>query len=199
MLVARLQTQRAAAAARGLQTAELDRQLRNARDDLQVTEAFRDRGMLEIDPGEEQATIAPWLKGPVEKVAKNPDLLFYKLKTNAYKFSWMLIPLSVPFMWLLFPLSRRYRLYDHTVFVTYSLTFLSMAAILLTFLKLLGLNGPAALLPLIIPLAHLFRQLRGAYGLSVWSALWRTFALAALACVAAALFFLMLLALGVLG
>jgi hypothetical protein len=61
----------------------------------------------------------------------------------------------------------------------------------------MGLNGPVALLPLLIPLAHLYRQLRGAYQLSVPSALWRTVALAVLACVAAALFFLMLVALGV--
>jgi uncharacterized membrane protein len=74
-----------------------------------------------------------------------------------------------------------------------------MAAIGLTFLKLLGLNGPAALLPLLIPLAHLYRQLRGAYQLSAFSALWRTFALAVSACLAGALFFTMLLALGVLG
>ena len=46
--------------------------------------------------------------------AKNPELVFYKLKTNAYKFSWALIPISVPFVWLLFPFSRRFRLYDHT-------------------------------------------------------------------------------------
>ena len=53
----------------------------------------------------------------------------YKLKTNAYKFSWLLIPLSVPFVWLLFPFSRRFRLYDHTVFVTYSLCFMSLLVV----------------------------------------------------------------------
>ena len=29
-------------------------------------------------------------------------------------------------MWLLFPFSRRFRLYDHTVFVTYSLCFMML-------------------------------------------------------------------------
>ena len=64
---------------------------------------------------------------PVSKAARNPELLLYKLKNNAYKFSWALIPLSVPFVWLLFPFSRRFRLYDHMVFVTYSLAFMTLA------------------------------------------------------------------------
>ena len=50
-------------------------------------------------------------------------------KTNAYKFSWALIPISVPFVWLLFPFSRRFRLYDHTVFVTYSLCFMTLLVV----------------------------------------------------------------------
>ena len=143
-----------------------------------------------------------WLAEPYRKAKANPSLLGYKLRSNAYKFSWVTIPIMVPFVWLLFLHRRRYRgykAYDHIVFVTYSLSFLSMAAILLTFLKLLGLNGPAALLPLLVPFTHLFRQLRGAYELSVWSALWRTFVLAVLACVAAGLFFSMLLVFGMLG
>ncbi len=46
--------------------------------------------------------------------------------------SWLLIPLSLPFMWLLFPFSRRFRLYDHVVFVTYSLGFMTLLVALLT-------------------------------------------------------------------
>jgi len=137
-----------------------------------------------------------------QKAKRNRSLLAYKVQTSAYKYSWALIPLIVPFVWLLFLNRKRYRkykLYDHMVFVTYSLSFLSIAAIVLTFLKLIGLSGPLALLALLAPLIHLFRQLSGAYGLSIWSALWRTFVLAAFACVAAGLFFFMLLALGVLG
>ena len=62
----------------------------------------------------------------LENAKNNPELVFYKLKTNAYKFSWALIPISVPFVWLLFPFSRRFRLYDHIVFVTYSLCFMML-------------------------------------------------------------------------
>jgi hypothetical protein len=50
-----------------------------------------------------------------------------------------------------------------------------------------------------VPPIHMYRQLRGAYQLSRWSALWRTFALINFAFIAAGLFFTGLLALGVLG
>ena len=56
-------------------------------------------------------------------------LVVTNVQDAASKFSWLLIPLSVPFLWLLFPFSRRYRLYDHTVFVTYSLSFMMMLVI----------------------------------------------------------------------
>ena len=65
----------------------------------------------------------------IRKAKENPALLAYKLQTNAYKFSWALIPISVPFVWLLFLHRRRYRrykAYDHIVFVTYSIAFMSL-------------------------------------------------------------------------
>jgi hypothetical protein len=143
-----------------------------------------------------------WLDDSYARAKRNPKLLSYKLQSSAYKFSWALIPLMVPFLWLLFLHRRRYRrykLYDHTVFVTYSLAFLSLWAIVLTLLKLAGLNGPVVLIPLLVPLAHLYRQLRGAYELSWWSALWRTLLLVIFAFIAGGLFFMLLLAMGVLG
>ncbi len=72
--------------------------------------------------------VGEWLKGVFEKAKANPGLLLYKLQTNAYKLSWLLIPLSLPFMWLLFPFSRRFKMYDHTVVVTYSIAFMTMLA-----------------------------------------------------------------------
>jgi len=196
-LIAKLEAQRTTAVARKLPTAEIDRKLRGARDDLQVTEAFRDDRVLKLDSKEERASIAPWLRGPIEKVAKNPDLLFFKLKTNAYKFSWMLIPLSVPFMWLLFPFSRRFRLYDHTVFVTYSLCFMTLLAILAAALMRAGMVNVAGLLWLIPPV-HIYRQLKGAYGLSRTGALWRTAALVFVIATTTSLFLLALVTLGIL-
>lgn len=83
------------------------------------------------------------------KAKQNPSLLAYRLQSNAYKYSWALIPISVPLVWLLFLHRRRYReryrAYHHAVFVTYSIAFMSFAAIGYTFLKLLGMNGTLAL------------------------------------------------------
>ena len=139
----------------------------------------------------------------VEKASKNRSLLFYKLQTNAYKFSWALIPISVPFVWLLFLHRRRYRqyrAYDHVVFVTYSIAFMSLGYIALTLLRPLGASSTIAGLAIAFgPPIHMYRQLRGAYQLSPFSALWRTFLLINFAFIAAGLFFMLLVALGVLG
>ena len=43
----------------------------------------------------------------LKKFNENPGLALYKLQSNGYKFSWLLIPLSVPFVWLLFFWTRR--------------------------------------------------------------------------------------------
>lgn len=123
----------------------------------------------------------------IERVRANPQLAIYKLQTNAYKFSWMLIPLSVPFVWLLFPFSRRYAGYDHTVFATYSITFMIALAAAASLLIFYGWGGLGGLLLLYAPL-HMYRQLRGAYDLGRWGALWRMLALSLFAWIAIGLF-----------
>ncbi len=40
----------------------------------------------------------PWIQTAVKKWRMNPGLMLYKLQTNFYKFSWLLIPLSIPFV-----------------------------------------------------------------------------------------------------
>jgi hypothetical protein len=128
------------------------------------------------------------------EAAKNPELLFYKLKTNAYKFSWALIPISVPFVWLLFPFSRRFRLYDHTVFVTYSLCFMML---LLAASSIVGLVSESiASLAWFVPPIHMYRQLRGTYALGKGAAIWRTALLTIFAFIAISLFASLLFALG---
>ena len=122
-----------------------------------------------------------------QKAQDNPQLLIYKLQTNAYKFAWLLIPLSAPFVWLLFPFQRRFRLYDHTVFVTYSIAFmLSLVGIasLSAYFNAAGLIAP---LLLYAPF-HLYRQLRGTYELSRFGALWRMLALSIFSWIAILLF-----------
>ncbi|MGV3579689.1 DUF3667 domain-containing protein [Brevundimonas sp.] len=106
----------------------------------------------------------------------NPDLAVYKFQQTTYKFAWLLVPFSIPFMWLLFVWKRGFTLYDHGVFVLYSLTFMSILFLVLGvlgrmngwFAGVLGTIGTFA-----VPV-HMFAQLKGAYSLSIWSALWRT-------------------------
>ena len=115
----------------------------------------------------------------VEKVRhklRNPDLLLYKIQQTAYKFSFLLIPLSIPFVALLFLWRRGVTLYDHGVFVLYSLTAMSVLMMILSILGAIwsgfGLLGVLAI-TLGVP-AHMFAQLKGAYQLSWFSAAWRT-------------------------
>ncbi|HEX8485217.1 DUF3667 domain-containing protein [Sphingomonas sp.] len=114
-------------------------------------------------------------RNAIQKFKGNPGLMLYKLQSSAYKYSWALIPLSTPFVALLFLWRRRFGLYDHAIFITYSLAFMMLLVIALTLAGAAGLSGGWIALPaLLIPPAHMFAQLRGAYGLSTFSALWRT-------------------------
>jgi hypothetical protein len=143
-------------------------------------------------------TGVPWLdKTLLEKWKKNPGLMLYKLQSNGYKFSWLLIPLSVPFLWLMFAWRRQYKAYDHAIFVTYSLSFMSLLFIVMSLISVIPEGGGwAAMLFFIAAPLHLYKQLRYAYGLSRFSALWRFAAL--LFCVQIVLV-LFALILGVLG
>ena len=136
----------------------------------------------------------------LEKATENPSLLVYKLQSNAYKFSWALIPISVPFVWLMFLWRRRYRVYDHTVFVTYSLAFMTLLVVALSLIRpIVGTDVIAVLVLTFWPPIHMYKQLKYAYGLRRFSAAWRTFILLWFAAIAASLYFLMLLTIGALG
>ncbi len=111
----------------------------------------------------------------VNQASKNPALVFYKIKSSAYKFSWALIPVSVPFLWLLFFWRRDLPLYDHTVFVTYSLCFMTLWAVILALLSLIGLpTGLIVAAACGAPVFHLYRQMKGAYLLGPRGAIVRT-------------------------
>ena len=132
-----------------------------------------------------------------EKWRKNPGLMLYKLQSNSYKFSWLLIPLSLPFVWLLFAWRREFKAYDHAVFVTYSLSFMSLMFIALSLLAKagVGLGWLFTIFATIAPL-HIYRQLKQAYGLSTWSTIWRLVVLLFAIFVVIALFLQILLFLG---
>ena len=137
----------------------------------------------------------------IKKLNDNPALALYKVQTNAYKFSWALIPISVPFVWLLFLHRRRYRqygAYDHTVFVTYSIAFMSLALVVMAVLTPIPGLGWLGVAIFAVPPIHMYRQLRGAYSLSRWSAGWRTVALLLMTLATITIFLILLLALGIL-
>lgn len=136
----------------------------------------------------------------IEKASKNPGLALYKLQANSYKFSWLLIPLSVPFVWMMFAWKRQYHAYDHAVFVTYSLAFMSLLFIVLTILGAIGV--PMQMLAaagILIPPFHIYRQLRGAYRLGRASALARTVVMLLFVQIIATLFLTLVLGLGLVG
>lgn len=169
--------------------------------ELKVLNSMIDTGTARAGAAENlefDATGIAWLdQGIVSKWKKNPSLMLYKLQANGYKFSWLLIPLSIPFVWLLFAWRRQYRGYDHAVFVTYSLAFMSLLFIAASLVSVspLGAGWAAALLTIGAPL-HLYKQLRYAYGLTRFSALWRFCVLLVCILIVQTLFLQALLVLG---
>lgn len=209
-----LEAERRSRAAAGQPTTEIDIELRIARNALALADRLGTQGpeTAVVAAGQTERgtrgrltigrTGVEAIDRALAKAAANPDLLLYKLQNNAYKFSWLLIPLSVPLVWALFLHRRRYRqfrAYDHTVFVTYSIAFMTLGLVALTFLRLIGATeAMIGLAIFLVPPVHIYRQLRGGYSLSRWSALWRTAVLLLFATVSAALFLGLLTLIGVL-
>ncbi|WP_374468892.1 DUF3667 domain-containing protein [Phenylobacterium sp.] len=149
-------------------------------------------GKLDLNLGNDK------LEKKLIKKLQNPELALYKLQQSFYKFSFLLVPISIPFVALLFLWKRGFTLYDHGVFVLYSLTFMSILTMALVLATRLG--GVAAVLawtvaPFAVP-AHMYFQLKGAYGLSWFSAAWRTWFLLWFCTFALTLFALAILYLG---
>ncbi|MBU1323723.1 MAG: DUF3667 domain-containing protein [Alphaproteobacteria bacterium] len=141
------------------------------------------------------------LNTKVKKKLLNPDLAIYKIQQTLYKFSFLLIPLSIPFVALLFVWKRGFTLYDHGVFVIYSLTAVSILVLLTVVLGRIwggfGVLG-AFLFAFGLPV-HMFAQLKGTYGLSIFSALWRTIALMFFCVLASTVFLVAIIMLGLTG
>lgn len=192
--IVELQGERAAADTPA-ERAKIDKKIAEERVDLAVVERMASRGAT--DEHRVSSSI-PWLDKALAKASDNPSLLLYKVQSSGYKYSWALILLSTPLVALLFAWRRRYTMYDHAIFVTYSITFMSLLVILLElFLKLDAPRWLFSWTLLLGPLAHMFVQLRGAYRLSIFSAAWRTLFLVTFAVMALALFIVGLVALGV--
>jgi Protein of unknown function (DUF3667) len=144
------------------------------------------------------------LNAAAKHAVENPQLLIYKIQSNAYKYSWALIPISVPFVWLLFFWRREFKLFDHAVFVTYSLCFMLTFAMLGGTILTLTSEGSfvfvvTVLALIFFPPIHMYRQIHRGYGTTRFGALWRTFLLSNFAVIALSLFASLIFTLGVTG
>lgn len=194
--LSRLRTRRSAAAARGESTAALDGLIERRADALAALRARGTEGVTFNADGLRNKDVRsdiPQVDKAIRTFRANPELAAYKLQTYAYKYSWALIPISVPFLWLLFPFSRRFHLYDHTVFVTYSLCFMTLLVIVAMLAGAAGAGWVGAVL-FFVPPFHMYRQLREAYALSRWGALWRAWLLVWFSASALLIFFILIMA-----
>lgn len=142
----------------------------------------------------------PELEAKVRRTLEEPEFLFYKMKQKGYKLSFLLVPLSLPWMILLFAWKRGIHIYDHVVFLLYSISFMSMLAILASLLATYSSvpSGMYITLLVVVPVLHMFVQLKEGYALGWFSAAWRTVALASLAVLSLGIYFVIILLLGLL-
>jgi len=198
-----LKQQRAVLVGQHADTAKIDRidkALQSLREDnagLQAARAISGTDLLRADPGDADInTGVPTLDGKIKKAMHSPELFLYKAQSSAYKFSWLLIPISLPFIWLLFAFRRDVGPYDHAIFAIYSLSAMTLGVVGLSVLRAVG--APSAIIGLIFtfgPPLHMYKQLRGAYRIGRFGAAWRTVALLFSASVAGLLFFVGMLGL----
>jgi len=137
----------------------------------------------------------PWINKGLKHAVDNPELAKYKLKNAAYKYSFMLVPISMPFLWLMFFWRRGITMYDHAVFSLYSLSFMSLLFTVVATLGYFNFGGWAASLFAFVPPVHMFMQLRGTYGISKFGAFWRTCVMLIVAFIVLTMYALVVLAL----
>lgn len=200
--IAQLEARKVEAQTSGQSTAKIDNDINTLKTGLAVMTAATSEygdGAFEVD--EMNLDFGwPMIQEQIKNASKNPQLLIYKLQSNAYKFSWALIPLSTPFLWLLFFWRREFYLFDHAVFVTYSIAFMMM----LTTVSVIAIQFSATeviggFLLTLYPLFHIYRQLKQAYGLTRFGTIWRTMLLSSFAVTALSLFFMLILSMGLSG
>ncbi|MES2120364.1 MAG: DUF3667 domain-containing protein [Pseudomonadota bacterium] len=181
---------------------ELDGDIAEQKKTLATLERFKREGVVNAVLAEQESDFnarssLPMVNDAIKRAKANPQLAIYRLQDAASKYAWALIPISAPFLWLLFPFSWRFRIYDHTVFVTYSLAFMMLLGIAMSLWGAAGLPGVgfAALYPPV----HMYRDLKQSYGLGRFGALWRTAALLLFSVIALALFAMTVIVLGMAG
>ncbi len=162
---------------------ELSEEMRNA----------EKNGRLSVNFGNDR------LNDKVRKAFKNPDLTFYKLQSKAYKLSFLLVPLSLPWLWLAFVWKRGIGMYDHAIFTLYSISFMSLVFVVASLVLSARISSDLVWGPLLLtPGLHMFVQLRGTYGLTWFSAGWRTIYLSLAALLTLSAYLAILIIVGVL-
>jgi hypothetical protein len=191
--IAKLEADRGIAVAAGKDVTNIDRKIAKRKADIAETQkVISGQAFSTGDAGDETPS---FIRPFIENARDNPDLVSMRVQDAASKYSWLLIPFSVPFMWLLFPFRRRFNTYDHTVFVTYSLSFMMLLVVAGGLLIEVGMPGLASLLFFVPPL-HMYRHLKQTYELGRFSAIMRTMALLTFAFIAAGLFLAAAVAIG---
>jgi hypothetical protein len=166
--------------------AKLNQRLIEARDDRNELAAA---SAIAADVGK-TAPEATAGRSVMERIETNREFVAYRLKANAYKFSWLLILISTPMVWLLFAWRRDYGLYDHATFVTYSIAFMSLLfSIWIASSALRLVSGVVLLALMLYALWHMYAQMRDAYRLSRTGALLRLPLLYSIAAVSAGMFY----------
>ena len=176
----------------------------NPAGDGEATGSFADRLANDIAENAERGDVkfnfgVPYFDDKANKALKNPKLVFYKLQNKAYKFSFLLVPLSLPWLWLMFAFRRDIRMYDHTVFALYSISFMSLLFIIGSIALTLDFADGVffGLLTFVVPALHWYAQLKGTYQLTGFGAVWRTVAIFCAAVITLAIYMLITLVLGV--
>lgn len=153
-----------------------------------------DRGDVNVNLGH------PKLNEKALETLRNPDLALYKIQQAAYKFSFLLAPLSLPFVALLFLWKKGVTLYDHMAYALYALSFAALLFVALALLARVDWLGWTAMTLVGVGLpVHTYFHLKGAYALGWWSALWRAFLMLNFAVAIAALFVTIIVILGLTG
>lgn len=185
------QTKQAAGVSKASESASTGK----ADDGTQALKTIIKEAGVEQDAKRKAYSDIPWVDKGIKHAVENPELAKYKLKNAAYKYSFLLVPISMPFLWLMFFWKRRFTMYDHAVFSLYSLSFMSLLFVAVATLGYFNFEGWAASLAIFVPPVHMFLHVRGTYQLARFGALWRTCALLFMSVLVLSLYALVVLAL----
>ena len=139
------------------------------------------------------------LNAKARAALKNPQLLLYKIQGKAYKLSFLLVPLSLPWLWLMFAWRRGIRMYYHAILALYSISFMSLLFVLGSGAITMSVTTEWFWVPLMLAsFAHIYGQLKGTYALTRFSAVWRTAFLILVSLVTLSLYAALMVVIGVL-